>query len=836
MNIEQTDYCRLNPSWKKFVIWVGILWSLFQLWYSSPLPFVLGFGIANDFQARSIHLAFGLFLAFIIHAFDHHHPDKKLPVIDVILAVAAAFSAAYLFLFYQKIALSLGDPSTLDAVIGIVGILTLLEASRRVVGWPLPIIAACGLLYIIAGPYLPELVAHKGASLDRVITHQWLTTEGVFGVPLGVSTNFIFMFVLFGAMLDKAGAGRYFISIAFALLGHLRGGPAKAAVLASCFTGAISGSSIANVVTTGTFTIPLMKRAGYTGAQAAAVEVSSSTNGQLMPPIMGAAAFLMVEYIGIPYTQIIKHAFLPAIIGYIALLYLVHLEALKENMPYIVVAKKPLRWRMLRWGLNLTGFAIFVGFIYFLLMGLEKLFGAWADWVTIAILIGLYIYFLFLSTTVPQIKTLDTESLTELPPLKLTLKSGLYFLLPIFVLLWCLIDKKLSPGLSAFYGVASLMFIIVTRHWILAWRQPGQRFAALVESFFELKDSLARGAHNMITIAVATAAAGIIVGTISLTGVGQILSEIVEAMSMGSLPLVLVLTAIFCMILGMGLPTTANYIVVASLMVPVISTLAASHGLIIPLIAIHLFVFYFGIMADVTPPVGLASFAAAGIAGENPIKTGIQSFAYSARTLLLPFIFIYNTELLMIGIQNAWHFLTVVTVAIIAMLVFVAGTQGYFFTRSRKWESALLILIALSLFRPELFLNRFFPPTYEVPANQLEQELSSMQPGDSISLLIHMDETSIVRNRTFVFTIPPGPVENRLENIGFEVHPVGQVLLVSGIRLFSPAERAGLNFHDGYIIKAIEKPLKQPSKQWFYIPPLLLLAFVILNQRRRRSL
>ncbi len=828
---------RLHKNAIRCLVAVALAWSCFQLWFNSPLPFWLGVGVFNDTQARSVHLAFALLLAFLIYPFDKHGSQGRLPILDMFLALAAAFCGGYLFLFYEQLALRLGDPSPLDITAGLVGLGVLLEAARRTVGWPLPIIAVVTLLYALSGPYLPDVIAHKGASLDRLVTHQWLTTEGVFGVPLGVSTTFIFMFVLLGAMLQQAGAGRYFILLAFSLLGHLRGGPAKAAVVASGLTGLVSGSSIANVVTTGTFTIPLMRQAGYTRAQAAAVEVASSTNGQLMPPIMGAAAFLMVEYLGIPYVEVIRHAFLPALISYIALIYLVHLEALKADLPIFREGPQHTwKWRLLRFGLTFSGSIAAIGLIYGVLTMLPRLFGAWADAALFVILLGLYIYLVYYSTKAPILRRLKVDSLAELPPLNQTAKTGLYYLLPILVLIWCLAIKKFSPGLSAFYSVVSLSVILLTQHFIFfAFRHELEWRVALKKGFLEFKDSLIGGAYNMVPIALATATAGIIVGVVSLTGIGFALTDVVEMLSMGSLALVLILTAIFCMILGMGLPTTANYIVVATLMAPVIATLAATHGLVVPLIAIHLFVFYFGVMADVTPPVGLGAFAAAAIAGENPIKTGLQAFAYSARILLLPFIFIFNTELLLIGIDSFWGFLKIFIVAVVAILIFVAGTQGYFLVRSRRWESAILILVALTLFRPDFWVDRIFPPFVEVPVKEFSQALSKLKVDDPMRLNMTIHERDKVKQRTFVFRVPEGPVDDRLENIGLEVEREGDTYAVKDVVFFSPAENMGLNVLNRNVITGLAKPAPQPRPEWFFIPAFALFAFVIFRQRRRRQ-
>ncbi|EGU31241.1 TRAP transporter, 4TM/12TM fusion protein, partial [Vibrio scophthalmi LMG 19158] len=336
---------------EKSIASLALLWSLFQLWIASPLPFIVGFGVMNDTETRAIHLGFALLLAFLVFPAFKRSPRDRVPVTDIMFGLIACASSLYLFVMYEALAQRPGTLTTGDFVTALIGLPLLLEAARRVLGPALPIIAIVFIIYSLAGPWMPGILSHRGVQLDALANHQWITTEGVFGIALGVSTSFVFLFVLFGALLERAGAGHYFIQLAFSMLGHLRGGPAKAAVVASGLTGLISGSSIANVVTTGTFTIPMMRKVGFSAEKAGAVEVASSVNGQIMPPVMGAAAFLMVEYVGIPYVEIIKHAFLPAAISYIALLYIVHLEALKLGMqPLETAQSKP-------WLTRLTGFA-----------------------------------------------------------------------------------------------------------------------------------------------------------------------------------------------------------------------------------------------------------------------------------------------------------------------------------------------------------------------------------------------------------------------------------------------------------------------------------------------
>ena len=351
----------------KLMFAVGLAWVIFQLWYASPLPFVLGFAVFNDTEARSIHLATALLLAFIAFPASKRSPRDYVPVLDWILAFAGAFAGGYLYLFYNELAARPNAPTPFDVVVGVSGILLLLEATRRAVGLPMTILAMVFLAYVLGGAYLPDVIAHKGASIPRTISHMWLLTEGVYGIALGVSVSFIFVFVLFGTLLDRAGGGNYMMQVSLALLGHMRGGPAKVAVVSSALNGLISGSSVSNVVSGGIFTIPLMKKAGYSGVKAAAIETSSSVNGQIMPPVMGAAAFLMVEYVGIPYSDIIRHAFVPAVISYIALFYIVHLEALRLGMePIARVRDRSVSAALMSWGLGIAGIFVVCGAIYYI--------------------------------------------------------------------------------------------------------------------------------------------------------------------------------------------------------------------------------------------------------------------------------------------------------------------------------------------------------------------------------------------------------------------------------------------------------------------------------------
>ena len=818
---------------------LALLWSLFQLWIASPLPFVFRFGVLNDTETRAIHLAFALLLAFLAYPAFKRSPRDRVPLLDIALGLVAAASAAYLFVFYQDLAQRPGSLTSADLVTACIGIPLLLEATRRALGPPLAIIALLFLVYSLAGPHMPGLLAHRGVSFTALANHQWITTEGVFGIALGVSTSFVFLFVLFGALLERAGAGHYFIQLAFSLLGHLRGGPAKAAVVASGMTGLISGSSIANVVTTGTFTIPMMKRTGFSAEKAGAVEVASSVNGQIMPPVMGAAAFLMVEYVGIPYVDVVKHAFLPALISYIALVYIVHLESLKLGLKALPRSGPAHPWLRRLTGLAF-GAALISGIslgVYYGLGWLKPALGEAFAWVVGALLAALYLGLLKIAASVPVLPPEDPDApLDKLPQTRPVLLSGLHFLLPVVVLVWCLMIERLSPGLSAFWGSVMLVFILLTQRPLLSWlRTDGQHeHGDFMDGVIDRREGMIAGARNMIGIGIATAAAGVIVGAVSQTGVGLVLADVVELLSMGNLLLMLVLTALLSLILGMGLPTTANYIVVSSLLAPVVVALGQQSGLIVPLIAVHLFVFYFGIMADVTPPVGLASFAAAAVSKGDPIKTGIVAFFYSLRTAALPFLFIFNTDLLLIDV-DFWHGVLIFLVASAAMLIFAAGTQGFFLVKSRWYEGLLLLLVAFSLFRPGFWMDLLHDPYRDIPPAQLAQALGEVEAGSQLRLRIR-GEDALGDPREFVLLLPvPDGASGaeRLEKLGLLTYEDGDKVLIDSVTFASPAAEAGLEF-DQEILQ-VRAPTARWPKELIWLPALLLFGLVVWLQRRRMS-
>ena len=855
---------------------VAFIWSGFQIWIADPqfalaqhIPFAR---IIGSDMTRPMHLTFALFLAFLAYPAFKGSPRSYIPLYDWALAFIAAGSAFYVFWFSRELSGSarqgrLTQVQTADVpilnnfegligstiypqiIVGTIGLILLLEASRRALGPALTIVGSIFLAYSYFGQgwLIPDLIAHEGRSFNAIVNTQWLSTEGVFGIPLGVSTAFVFLFVLFGALLDKAGAGNYFIKLAFAGLGHLRGGPAKAAVVGSAATGLISGSSIANVVTTGTFTIPLMKRVGFSSEKAGAVEVSSSVNGQIMPPVMGAAAFLMVEFVGISYLEVIKHAFIPAVISYIALVYIVHLEALKNGIPALGEGASLLTmaWKTAV-GFVVTGAAFYgviaaVDFLRSTAPGISNL-------VTVLALLGIYLGCLFVASKRPDLEMDDPKSKDiKLPVMREVFPTGLHYLLPIIVLIWFLMVERQSPAKSAYFAVMTMLFIILTQRPFKALlRGESDLINQFRLGFADLVDGMISGARNMIGIAVATGAAGVIVATVTRTPIGTELAGLVELLALGNLFLMLVLVGLFSLVLGLGLPTTANYIVVSSLMATVVVSLGAQEGLIVPLIAAHLFVFYFGLMADVTPPVGLASFAASAVSGGDPIKTGFQAFFYSLRTLALPFLFIYNPTLILYGVDlgttaGVLQAVFIFIVATFAMLLFAAATQGYFLARSKLYESAALLLVAFTLFVPNFWLDRVQPEFNRLSGLEFEQVLEQAEAGDQLRLEVTGPDfnTGQPRSVTLVLNVDETPPAQRAGQTGLFLMPEPDRMVLDEPMFGSPFQSALGDFdfygREQVELSAVLRPADRLPEQLFYIPALLLLFGVILLQRRRQT-
>lgn len=839
--IAESDTGARNPKGGvgKLMFWVAFTWALFQLWIASPFPYMIPdiIPVLNNTGTRSIHLAFAMFLGYLAYPALKGSPRDRIPIQDWVMAIVTIAVTLYLWAFARELADRAGLPTTLDLIVSGVGVVLVLEAARRALGPPLMIIAMVFLAYVFFGHLAPDVMAWKGASFSRAMSHFWITQEGVFGVALGVSTSMVFLFVLFGSLLERAGAGNYFILVAFSLLGKFKGGPGIAAVVSSALTGLISGSSISNVVTTGTFTIPLMKRVGFSAEKAGAVEVASSTNGQLTPPVMGAAAFLMIEFVGISYLEVVQHAILPALISYFALGYIVYLESCKlglEGMPTkysSTLLQKMFTLLTVVVIILVASMAMHYGFGW-----LKVAAGDATPWIAGGLFVVAYFFLLKLAVRYPDLEQSDV--IEELPEAGPVVKSGLYFLLPVVVLIWFLMVERFSPPLSAFWASMAMIFVLLTHKFLKSvLRGESNSAQYLGDGWEDFKDGMVAGARNMIGIGIATAAAGLIIGAVTLSGVGLILAEVVEFISGGSLIVMLMLTAGISLLLGMGLPTTANYIVVSSLMAPVIVSLGAQSGLIVPLIAVHLFVFYFGILADDTPPVGLAAYAAAAISGGDPIKTGIQGFMYDIRTGILPFMFIFNTELLLIGITGPVHLMMVIVTATIAMLMFAAATQGWFITKNKIWETIALLAVTFLFFRPGFIVDKFYPPLTELPAAQIFQIAGELPDKAQIRVQVK-GETLEGRAVNKVVMLPVGDkslgdgVARLKQAAGLELKEDDGKLIIDNLVFGGVAEKQKLDF-DWEIASVKIENADRPAKQWMYLLGLILLALVWFSQKAR---
>ena len=771
--VDETEgRARILFGWQlKLVAIVAFIWSLFQLWYASPLPFMVGFGVFIDVPARAIHLGFGLFLAFLLFPFHKKNRSKKINILNLLLSMVAFFVTFYLFYNYEALVYRNGvllkHPVSLfgnefffptELIIGGVGILLLLEATRRAIGIPLVIVASIFLIYSIFGQSMPLMISHQGLSLTRLVGYHWFGGEAIFGIPISVSVSFVFLFVLFGSMLDFAGGGKYFLDLAIALVGKFRGGPAKASIMASGLTGMISGSSIANVVTTGTFTIPIMKKTGFPAVKAGAIEVAASVNGQIMPPIMGAAAFIIAEMLGITYFEVIKHAFIPAVIVYLSLFWISDLEASKLG-----------------------------------LKGMNK---------------------------------------QDIPELGKTFRSGLHFLIPIALLIYLLIIKRWTAGSSVFYSILAMMAIMIIQK--IDFKQLNNiiyTFQQIKEGFKDIIKGMIRGAMNMVNVAIAIATAGIIVGAVSSTGLSNAMIEVVELISGGNIIILLFMVMVLCLILGLGLPTTANYLVVAALMANVIVEIGGASGIILPLIAVHLYVFYFGLMADVTPPVGLAAYAAAAISRADPIKTGVQAFYYEIRTAILPLVFIFNPELLLIGVTSIWHGLLIFIVSLIAIFSFTSAAQGWLLTRLRWYEIIMLLIITVSMFRPDFILNRIYPEYTSF--NQDFNEEIFYEEKRKVRLHVTRYTDYGERYKMFAFMIDPNTTTSVLDLIGLELEKNDNDNYdVVNLNYMGAGEKKGIQFYDE-VTKMEISTLDRINKEYVYIFGFLLLLLTIVSQQRR---
>lgn len=610
---ETSRLRKLTGTLKILAVILAISMSVFHLYTAY-------FGSLLSARQRSLHIIFAFVLGFLLYPASDKRKKDTASILDYIFIIITVVVFGYLFVFVEDIALKGGSMGSIDMLFGVLALLVTLEITRRAVGAALPIVAIVFLLYAYFGPYLPGILAHRGFSIERILSHMYMGLEGIMGIPISVSATFVFMFILFGAVLDKTGVGKFFIDIAYALTGHLKSGPAMTAVVASGLMGSISGSSVANTVTTGAFTIPLMKKTGYKPYFAGAVEATASTGGQIMPPVMGAAAFIMAEFTGISYMRIIIAAAIPAILYYFAVGVMVHLEASKLG-----------------------------------LKGLPK---------------------------------------EELPKIGAILKKQGYLIIPLLVIIVFLIGG-FTPTLAAFYAI----IISIAMAAIVALIKKDKSF-----TFQTLLDALEAGGKGAISVACACACAGIIVGVVTLTGLGLRIAGIIVSLAGGNLLLTLFFTMIASIILGMGLPTTAKYIVLATMAVPALIQLDVN------LMAAHLFVLYFGVVADITPPVALASYAGAGIAGANAMKTGFQAVKLALAAFIVPYIFAIDSTLILVDdvvggeviFVSILTALPVILTAILGILCLGIAVEGYMLDYCKLYERIAMFVAALGLLIPGL--------------------------------------------------------------------------------------------------------------------------------------
>jgi TRAP transporter 4TM/12TM fusion protein len=591
---------RLGKILERVLRVVAIAMSIYHLWAAT-------FGAPEAMMHRSVHLTFTFGLIFLT-SLSSRKKGLSL-VMDLVLLAAAMISMAHIFLNYEYVVTRYPYVQSLsgwDFWLGIVVTLLLLEASRRTIGWALPLTAVAFLLYGLFGQHLPGLLRHTGFSLETLIDQLYLTTEGIFGIPLGVSATYVILFVIYGAFLEESGTGEAFTNFATSLVGGTKGGPGKISCVSSSLFGTISGSAVANVMVDGWLTIPLMKRAGFRPQAAAAIEATASTGGQIMPPVMGAAAFVMAEFTGISYVDICKHALVPALLYYLALFMAIHFEASRSG-----------------------------------LLGLPK---------------------------------------EERPSVSSVMKEKGHLFIPIGVIVYFMI-AGFTPMLACLYAIAS----VLPSSFLRKESRMGLR---------KILRALEAGARNMLPVAAACACAGIVVGIINLTGLGLKFTGIMLDVAGGSLAPALILTMITGIILGMGLPTTAAYIVQASLLIPALIKLG------VPVIAAHLFVFYFAILSAITPPVAMAVYAAAGISGSNVWQTGLQAVRMGATGFIVPFMFVYGPSLLLMG--NWLEIIMAIISGSVGVILLSAGLMGWFVGETRLWQRGLLVLSAILLIKPGL--------------------------------------------------------------------------------------------------------------------------------------
>lgn len=858
---ESFEYGETKAKGGRVVGCAEFLWALFQLFIASPLPFWLAsqYGldelVLTGIKSRVIHLSFALFLLFLVIPCRSGQERARAGVFDWVLAIMAVGSVSYVLVFYEGLSERVAMPTFLDIASALIGLALLLEAARRAIGFPIVIISCVFLLYAAFGYILPDIVAHRGHDLASIVSHEWLTSEGIFGVALGVSCNFVFMYVLFGALLDKAGAGGFFMKLSVALLRGSVGGPAKAAVIGSGFMGMMSGSSVANTVTVGSFTIPLMKKMGMSPEKAAAVEVSAGINGQITPPVMGAAAFLMAEFLALPYSDIVKHAFVPAVMVYVGLLVIVHFEAKRLSNSVDAggdvatgsLSRIPMV--LLKCLLCITSIILLFGFVHvviegvtvfgFHVSGIRDIFRGASIYAMAALLVVSYMAILVYrpkGSVSPEqdgevgITDDTTESAWDI------FRQGLHYFVPVLILVWSLVVEKVSSSLACFWTNLFLVFMLLAEGFVASVRTRNYSniVPALGADLKRVASAMMCSSRNMLPIAVATATAGIVVGTVGLTGFGLAMGVFVDALAGSSVLLALLVTAVICIILGMGMPTTGCYIIVSTLVVPVLSVLAHKNGLQASAVALHLFVFYFGLMADVTPPVGIASYAAAAIAKANSFKTGIQSFLYNIKTMVIPFMFVFNGNIILHGVDDVVDAVMDIAIAMFSIVVLSAGMQGFFLKRNKFHESIALIACGIMLMAPNSIADYFYGHSSEVAVGDVVNV--SVRKGDRIKVQYDR-KTGNKESSSYVIVPVREEYEGDLSKLlasqaGLEVGDLGENVVVLD------TVRGGYVYSDleeGDIITRVTLSRKGNNGYYVVMFTIILLAALAFLQRSRSN-
>jgi len=706
---EVSSRRRKPKGFEKYLVKIiAILFSIFQF-------YTMGFRMFPPQIQRPIHVGFAFLLIYLLVPPTKKSRRDKIPFYDYIIAILIIFIFLYPIIFYQQLIARAGLPTTLDFIVALLAVILILEGARRIAGIPLPLIATIFVLYAIFGKYIPGIFAHRGYSIVRVVDHLFFTLDGIFGIPISVSTKFVYAFILFGALAEKTGLGELFIDIARALTGRAIGGPAKVAVISSGLMGTMSGSSVANVVTTGSFTIPLMKKTGYKPHFAGAVEATASTGGQLMPPVMGAAAFIMAEFIGVPYLRIILAAIMPSLLYYSGVFFAVHFEAKRLGLRGLRKEEIPDVLNLLKTkGYLLT--PLFV-LIYRLAKGYTVTDAAFTTVVS-TILVSFF----------GEIAKKLTENFDEKIK-NLFLYVSIYLPIIFYLILIFYPSIKIHVILAFIYSMILSILIGITLYTLKSPKSFKRDFkeailkisTVLKDTFILTIDGFENGAITALPVVAACATAGYIAGMSTLTGLALKFATAVVSMAKSvteflnrtigtlipflklknAMPFTLIFTVIACVILGMGIPTTGNYILMAIITAPALAPFLTQYPQTISMLIAHMFVFYYGILADVTPPVALAAYAGAGIAGSDPFKTGFTAFKLALAGFLIPFVFVYNPILL--GVNFVWsEALIAFITAFIGVIFLSSSTIGYFIKRLNIFERIVLFISSILLIVPGL--------------------------------------------------------------------------------------------------------------------------------------